>query len=176
VFDSTSAATSSGIRQSIVEPMQYVRMLTNSIVAGALVGAYVTLLVLQLNPSVPLRSLAVVPLVMTWWLFYGIHASVFFYALFVIRQLMATDARAPGWISLRLLAEFATFAVSLAVLVTWLNLRGFRAVLSPDAAARATSGATALTVCAVFCVILSLVQVPLERGTPRCGHAVLRSC
>ena len=144
--------------------MQYVRMLTNSIVAGALVGAYVTLLLLQLNPSVPLRSLAVVPLVMTWWLFYGIHASVFFYALFVIRQLMATEARAPGWISLRLLAEFAAFAVSLAVLVTWLNLRGFRAVLSPDAAARATSGATALTVCAVFCVILSLVQVPLERG------------
>ena len=144
--------------------MQYVRMLTNSIVAGALVGAYVTLLVLQLNPAVPLRSLAVVPLVLTWWLFYGIHASVFFYVLFVIRQLMATEGRSPGWVSLRLLAEFATLAVSLAVIVTWLNLRGFRAVLGPDAAARVTSGATALTVCAVLCVILSLVQLPLERG------------
>jgi hypothetical protein len=45
-------------------------MLTNSIVAGALVGAYVTLLVLQLNPAVPLNSLGVVRLVMTWWVFY----------------------------------------------------------------------------------------------------------
>jgi hypothetical protein len=144
--------------------MQYVRMLTNSIVAGALVGAYVTLLVLQLNPSVPLRSLSVVPLVLTWSLFYGIHASVFFYVLFVIRQLMATEGRSPGWISLRLLAEFATLAISLAVVVTWMNLGGFRAVLGPDAAARLTSGATALTACAVLCVILSLVQLPLERG------------
>ena len=144
--------------------MQYVRMLTNSIVAGALVGAYVTLLVLQLNPAVPLRSLNVVPLILTWWVFYGIHATVFFYGLFVIRQLMAAEPRAPAWVSLRLLAEFATLAVSIAAVVTWLNLRGFRAVLGPDAAARLTSGATALTVCAVLCLILSLVQLPLERG------------
>jgi hypothetical protein len=117
-----------------------------------------------LNPEVPLHSLTVVPLVMTWWLFYGIHASVFFYVLFVIRQLMATESRPPGWVSLRLLAEFATLAVFLAVVVTWLNLRGFRAVLGPDAASRMTTGATALTVCAALCVILSLVQLPLERG------------
>src|SRR5438552_5568152 len=123
--------------------MQYVRMLTNSIVAGALVGAYVTLLVLQLNPAVTLRSLSVVRLVLTWWTFYGIHASVFFYILFVIRELLAAEGRAPGWISLRVLAEFATLAVSLAVVVTWLNLQGFRAVIGPDAAARMTSGATA---------------------------------
>jgi hypothetical protein len=79
--------------------MQYVRMLTNSIVAGALVGAYVTLLVLQLNPAVPLNSFAVVRLVATWWVFYGIHAVVFFYGLSVIRQLIAADVRLPGWVS-----------------------------------------------------------------------------
>jgi hypothetical protein len=144
--------------------MQYVRMLTNSIVAGALVGAYVTLLVLQLNPAVSLRSLAVVPVVLTWSMFYGIHASVFFYVLFVVRQLFAAETRRPGWISLRMLAEFATIAVSLSAAVTWLNLRGFRAVLGPEAAVRMASGATALTACAVLCVILSLVQLPLERG------------
>src|SRR4051812_12801639 len=121
--------------------MQYVRMLTNSIVAGALVGAYITLLVLQLNPAVTLRSFSVVPLVLTWWIFYGIHASVFFYGLFVIRQVLAAEWRAPGWISLRLLAEFATLAISAAAIVTWLNLRGFGAVLGPEAAARMTSGA-----------------------------------
>ena len=73
--------------------MQYVRMLTNSIVAAALVGAYVTLLVLQVNPAIPLDSLGVVRLVATWWVFYGIHATVFFYVLIVIRQLIAAEVR-----------------------------------------------------------------------------------
>jgi hypothetical protein len=144
--------------------MQYVRMLTNSIVAGALVGAYVTLLVLQLNPGVPLNSLAVARLAVTWSAYYGVHAAVAFYAVCVFRQLIIAEARLPGWVSLRLLAGFATFAVSLAAVVTWLNLSGFRVVLGPDSVARMTSGATALTVCAVLCTILSLVQVPLERG------------
>jgi hypothetical protein len=146
--------------------MQYVRMLTNSIVAGALVGAYVAVLLLQLNPAVPLRSFAAARLVATWWIFYGIHAAVFFYAVCVVRLLMAAEVRLPGWVSLRLLAQFATFAVSVAAVVTWLNLRGFGAVIGPDAALRMTSGATALTICAVLCVILSVVQLPLERGRP----------
>jgi Type I phosphodiesterase / nucleotide pyrophosphatase len=144
--------------------MQYVRMLTNSIVAGALAGAYVALLVLQLNPAVPLDTPALVRVVATWAVFYGIHAAVFFYVLTVIRQLIATEARSPAWLSLRLLAEFGTFAVSLAAVVTWLNLRRFDAVLGPGAAGRMRSGATALTVCAVLCGVLSVVQVPLERG------------
>ena len=46
----------------MVSPMQYVRMLTNSLIAGALVGAYAALLVLQLNPRVQLDSTAVVGL------------------------------------------------------------------------------------------------------------------
>src|SRR5258706_2465707 len=144
--------------------MQYVRMLTNSIIAGALVGAYVTLLVLQLNPAVTLNSAAVVRLIATWWVFYGIHGAVCFYVLCVIRQLIAADVRLPGWVSLRLLAEFAAVAASLAAIVTWLNLRGCGVVLGPDWTARMTSGATALTAGAVLCVILSLVQVPLQRG------------
>src|SRR5438477_13144329 len=116
--------------------MQYVRMLTNSIVAGALVGAYVAVLILQLNPALPLNSEAVIRLVATWWAFYGIHAAVFFYVLCVIRQLVVGESRVPGWVSLRVLAEFAAIAVSVAAMVTWLNLRGFGAVLGPAAAAR----------------------------------------
>ena len=94
--------------------MQYVRMLTNSFVAGALVGAYVTLLVLQLNPAVPLHSLAAVPLVLTWWVFYGIHASVFFYVLFVIRQLMAEVRMRP--FSRKRRPDVVTFSPSTIVL------------------------------------------------------------
>ena len=78
--------------------VQYLRMLTNSIIGGLLVGAYVTILVLQLNPNVQLNSISVVPLVLTPWTFYGLHAAVFFYALIVLRQLLSVEVRSPGWI------------------------------------------------------------------------------
>ena len=42
----------------MIAAMQYLRMLTNSLIAGALVGAYVAVLVLQLNPMVQLDSMA----------------------------------------------------------------------------------------------------------------------
>jgi Type I phosphodiesterase / nucleotide pyrophosphatase len=144
--------------------MQYLRMLTNSLVGGALTGAYVTLLVLQLNPGLRLDAAAVAPVVLTWWLLYGLHATVFFYVLIVFGQLLAVEVRSPGWISLRLLAAFGTLAVSMATVVTWLNLRGFRSVLGPDAAARMTSGATALSVCAASCLAIALLQLILKRG------------
>src|SRR5687768_14639588 len=112
----------------MITPMQYLRMLTNSLIAGALVGAYVTLLVLQLNPMVQLNSMPVARLMVTWAAFYGIHAAAFFYGLIVIRQLLAVEVRPPGWISLRLLAAFGTIAVSMSAVMTWLNLHGFRSV------------------------------------------------
>lgn len=144
--------------------MHYLRMLTNALVGGALVGAYVALLVLQLNPMVQLNSQAAARLILTWWAFYGVHAAVFFYALIVLRQLLAVEVRAPGWISLRLLAAFGTFAVTLSAIVTWANLRGFRSVLGPDAAARMTEGALVVTLCAAICVGLTLLQLILQRG------------
>ena len=148
----------------MIFPMQYLRMLTNSLIAGALVGAYVALLVLQLNPMVRLDSMAVARLVMTWAAFYGIHAAAFFYGLIVLRQLIAVEVRSPGWISLRLLAAFGTIAVSMSALVTWLNLDGFRSVLGPDAAERMTDGALVVSLCAVLCMALSLMQARLQRG------------
>lgn len=150
----------------MISPMQYLRMLTNSLVAGALVGAYVALLVLQLNPMVQLGSMAVARLTLTWAAFYGVHAAAFFYALIVLRQLFAVEVRPPGWISLRLLAAFGTIAVLMSAVVTWLNLDGFRSVLGPDAAARMGNGALVESLCAALCVSLALVQARLRRGRP----------
>lgn len=144
--------------------MQYLRMLTNSLIAGALVGAYVALLVLQLNPMVQLNSMAVARLMLTWAAFYGIHAAAFFYSLIVIRQLLAVEVRSPGWISLRLLAAFGTIAASMSAIVTWLNLHGFRSVLGPDAASRMTDGALIVSLSAVICMGLALLQARLLRG------------
>ena len=117
--------------------MQYLRMLTNSLLAGALVAApTVALLVLQLNPDgsarLAGRSRA---LVLTWLAFYGVHATAFFYGSSCLRQLLAVEVRSPGWISLRLLAWFwHARGRRLSAVVTWLNLYGFRPVLDPDAA------------------------------------------
>jgi hypothetical protein len=148
----------------MISPMQYLRMLTNSLIAGALVGAYVALLVLQLNPMVRLDSMAVARLVLTWAAFYGIHAAAFFYGLIVLRQLIAVEVRSPGWISLRLLAAFGTMAVSMSAVITWLNLDGFRSVIGPAAAERMTDGALVISLCAAICMALSLVQARLRRG------------
>lgn len=144
--------------------MQYLRMLTNSLIAGALVGAYVALLVLQLNPMVQLNSVAVARLMLTWWAFYGVHAAAFFYGLIVLRQLFAVEVQSPGWISLRMLAAFGTLAVATSAMTTWLNLHGFRSVLGPAAAARMTEGAVVISVCATACLGLALLQLRLRRG------------
>jgi hypothetical protein len=144
-------------------PVQYLRMLTNSIIGGLLVGAYVTILVLQLNPNVQLNSFSVVPLVLTPWTFYALHGAVFFYALNVLRQLLSVEVRSPGWISLRLLAVFGTLAVCLSAIVTWLNLRGFRSVLGPEAANRMAEGAVLVSVCAGLCVGIFVMQYAMQR-------------
>ena len=148
----------------MIPPMQYLRMLTNSLIAGALVGAYVALLVLQLNPMVQLGSMPVARLILTWVAFYGIHAAAFFYGLIVLRQLFAVEVNPPGWISLRLLAAFGTMAVCMSAVVTWLNLDGFRSVLGPDFSARMTNGALVESLCAVLCMSLALLQMRLRHG------------
>ena len=148
----------------MIRPMQYLRMLTNSLIAGALVGAYVALLVLQLNPMVQLGSMPVARLILTWGAFYGVHAAAFFYGLIVLRQLFAVEVRPPGWISLRLLAAFGTIAVCLSAVVTWLNLDGFRSVLGPDASARLANGAQVESLCTVLCVSLAVMQARLRSG------------
>src|SRR5262245_5755973 len=124
--------------------MHYLRLLTNSLLGGVLVGGYVTVIVLQLNPALPLISVPAAWVILTWWAFYGISATVFFYALIAARQLLAGDLRSPAWLSLRVLAVFGTIAMSFASVVTWLNLRGFRPALEPGAASRMTIGALLL--------------------------------
>ena len=150
--------------------MHYLRMLVNSLLAGALAGAYVAVVVLQLNPMVQLNSMAVAKLIATWWAFYGLHAAALFYALVVAWQLFAVEVKSPAWISLRIMAALGTLAVIASAIATWLNLRGFGAVLGPTAAARMTDGALVLSLCALACAGLSLLQLRVTRGRA-CSYA-----
>src|SRR5262245_21058738 len=84
--------------------MRFLRMLTNSFVAGALGAAYLTIVVLQLNPHVPLLSQTVWRIYLVLALFYGIHLAVLFYLLMIAREVFSLTALSPGWISVRVLA------------------------------------------------------------------------
>jgi hypothetical protein len=128
--------------------MRYLRMLTNSLAGGVLAAAHLTVLLLYLNPSLPIWS----GVTGRWFgillLTYGLHAAVLCYALLVIRQVVSEEVPSPGWISVRLLAWVSAAVSSAAAALMWLNLRAFDLSLGPEASARLEAGALALTVAA----------------------------
>ena len=61
--------------------MRYLRMLSNSVFAGLLASVYLKLLMLHLNPSVPLKAYAVGPLFTVTTVSYLLHIAVVSYSL-----------------------------------------------------------------------------------------------
>jgi magnesium-transporting ATPase (P-type) len=94
--------------------MRFLRMLTNSLLAGALGAAYLTILVLQLNPQVPLLSASTWRWLTTLSLAYGVHLAVTFYVTIVIREFFMLRVLSPGWASVRMLAWMAAVLAALA--------------------------------------------------------------
>ena len=129
--------------------MRFLRMLTNALLAGALGAAYLTILLLQLNPQVPLASASVWRWYLTLGAFYGVHLALVFYVLMLLREFVSFGAFSPGWISVRLLAWLSATAAAVASLLMWLNLRGFPYVFDEAAARRFAFGAGATTIAAV---------------------------
>lgn len=149
--------------------MRYLRMLLNSVLGGALAAAYLTILVLQLNPSVPFRTADLSALYLTLLASYGVHAAAFFYASIVVRQLFATDVLSPGWLSFAVLSWFAAAAAGAASWLMWMNLRTFSAVLEPQTTRGMALGAAALTVSAVVFLVLALARYSFGRVGRRAG-------
>src|SRR5918992_429202 len=96
--------------------MRFLRMLTNSLLAGAFGAAYLTIIVLQLNPGVPLLSAT------PWWWFatfgmlYGVHLAVVLYVIIVAREFFTMDVLSPGWVGawLFVIAVVASMALPIA--------------------------------------------------------------
>jgi hypothetical protein len=131
-------------------------MLTNAVIGGFAVAAYLTIVILLLNPRFPLSGLP--NLSATIALSYGVNAAAAFYVLVVLRQLLATELLSPGWISFRFLVWLSTLATAIGAALMWANLRGFRSVLAETTVRRMTGAAVALTACAVVCVVLVIVH------------------
>src|SRR5262245_41615473 len=125
---SVTARTSAAIKITLT--VRYLRMLTNAVAGGVLVALYLVVLVLQLNPQVPVVSLTAGRWFVALIAFYGPYATSVIYFLILLREALASRPLSPAWFSVRLMAWLGAAIGAAAAIVTWANLRGFRAVLS----------------------------------------------
>jgi len=79
-------------------------MLTNAMAGGVLVAIYLVVLVLQLNPHVPVVSMTAARWFSALLAFYGPYLSVALYFLILSREALASRPLSPAWFSVRLLA------------------------------------------------------------------------
>jgi Type I phosphodiesterase / nucleotide pyrophosphatase len=142
-------------------------MLTNAAAGGVLGATYLLVLVLQLNPQVPTASLTAARWFVTVVAFYGLYLGVALYLLILVREVLASRPLRPAWFSVRLLAWVSAVYAAAAAVVTWGNLKGFRAVLSEGAAERARHGAMATSILVVVIVSLILLRRSLGRRFSR---------
>lgn len=144
--------------------MRYLRMLSNSIIAAGVASGYLTVLVLQLNPSIPIDPATLLPLALVFGVAYGANLTVGFYALIVMRQILAVEVLSPGWLSVRLLSWLCTIAAGTASALMWLNLRGFGDVLDPITRDRMFVGASLVTASAVIFLGLGIAHLGRRGG------------
>ena len=144
--------------------MRYLRMLSNSVIAAGVASGYLTTLVLQLNPSVSIEPATLLPLATVLAVAYGANLTVLFYALIVLRQILAVEVLSPGWLSVRLLSWLCTIAAALGASLMWLNLLGFGDVLDRETRERMFIGATLVTTAGVAFMILGLAHLGRRGG------------
>lgn len=151
--------------------MRYLRMLSNAVIAAGVASGYLTALVLQLNPTIPIDPATLLSLGLMFGVAYGANLTVAFYALIVMRQILAVEVLSPGWLSVRLLSWLCTIAATAAAALMWLNLRGFGDVLDPITRDRMAFGAALVSAAAV--VFLGLGLAHLGRRGGRVSAAIL---
>jgi predicted AlkP superfamily phosphohydrolase/phosphomutase len=152
--------------------MRFLRMLTNSLLAGAFGAAYLTILVLQLNPDVPLLSATT-----AWWFvtlgtLYGLHFAITLYVIIVAREFFTMNVFSPGWISVRLLAWFGAALSAGAAALMWMNVRGLASTLGETAEWRMTAGAVATTIAAVVLLAIAIAHYSFGRRGSRVGASL----
>src|SRR3989442_5822869 len=138
--------------------MRYLRMLSNSLVAAALAACYVLALVLQLNPTLPLHPLRLVPLASTIGVFYAAHLTVIFYVCLVVRQLLARELFSPAWVSVAVLSWLSAAAAIASAALMWGNLNTFTLVLKPETIEPMARGTLALISAASLFVVVGLLR------------------
>ena len=148
-------------------------MLSNAFIAGALGAAYLTILILQLNPQVALASRTAWHWYLTIGALYGVQLALVFYALMLVRAFLTVELFSPAWISVRLLAWLSSIAAAVAAALMWFNLRGLAAALPEPSAHRLAVGASATTASAVVLCGIAVAHYSFGRRGSRVGAALL---
>jgi len=150
--------------------MRYLRMFTNAVAAGVLGAIYLAVLVLILNPQVPLISATTARWFGALVSFYGLHLTVAVYIVILIREGIASRPLHPGWLSVRLLAWLGAVFAAVSAVITWLNLQGFRAVLGESAIGPMQTAAVAETIAAVVLVATAVLRYSFgQKGSRATG-------
>jgi hypothetical protein len=152
--------------------MRFLRMLTNSLLAGALGAAYLTVLVLHLNPHVPLASDTTWRWFATFGLFYGVHLAALIYLLLMAREFVSLHSLSPGWASVRVLAWLAAALAAAAAVLMWLNVRGFEVALGDTTTRRMTAAAVATSASAAVLLGIAIAHYSFGRRGSRVGAAL----
>lgn len=140
---------------------------------GVLGAAYLAVVVLLINPQVPLFSRTSGQWFLALLSFYGVPLSVGVYFVILVREVLASRPLRPGWLSVRLLAWLGAAFTAATAFITWGNLQGFRAVLGEEAAARMLTAAVAQTVAAVVLVGVVALRYSFGRTGTRAAGVLL---
>ena len=143
--------------------MRYLRMVTNALLGGVLAAMYLTVLMLQLNPHVPVVSVTALRWFGAFLALYGPYLTVTILLLILAREAVASRPLYPGWLSLRILAWLSAASAVSASVLTWLNLWGMRSVLTDSAAAHMREGAVALSISAVTLAAVTVLRFSFGR-------------
>ena len=144
--------------------MRYLRMLSNSVITGGLASAYLTALVLQLNPAVQIDPGSLLVLALVLGVAYGANLTIGFYSLIVFRQILAVEVLSPGWLSVRLLSWLCTIAAGGGAALMWMNLTGFAPVLDPETRSAMFNGAAIVSACGLVFLSIGLSHLGRRGG------------
>ncbi len=150
-------------------------MLSNSIAAALLGAAYVVVLVLDLNPTLPLNPSRLQPLVLAIGGFYTMHLTVIFYFILVLRQILARTLFSPAWVSVGVLVWLGAAAALGGAVLMWSNLQTFMIVLEPATREQLATGTVILGAAALLLAMVGALRARY-RGEGRWLWAVALVC
>jgi hypothetical protein len=148
-------------------------MFTNALAGGVLVAMYLVVLVLQLNPHVPALSKTAARWFVALLAMYGPYLTALLFLLMLARDAISARPLQPAWFSLRLIAWLGSIGAAAAAALMWANLRGFRAVLTLEAADHMRQGAVATTVLAVVLLTVAMLRYSFGRRGGRLTASLL---
>jgi hypothetical protein len=153
--------------------MRYLRMLTNAVAGGVLMALYLTMLVFEVNPQLPVVSLTALRWTGAVTAFYAPYISVALFFLILGLDLVSPHPLRPGWLSVRLLAWLGAVGTGAAAALTWANLASFSAVLSDTAAERMRAAAWATTATAGALLTIAVLRYSFGRRGSRAVGTLL---